>query len=46
MPFWTVQDAQTRAVDLINFTKNMALLGALLMFLAIPSPWPASLRLG
>jgi hypothetical protein len=26
-----------------NFTKNMGLLGALLMLLVIPGPWPLSL---
>jgi len=30
--------------QLVNFTKNFALLGSSLMFLAIPRPW--SLRTG
>jgi hypothetical protein len=29
--------------DMVNFTKNVALLGSSLMFLAIPQPWPFSL---
>lgn len=41
--FWNLEDPQSRMVDKTNFTKNMALLGAILMFLAIPSPWPLSL---
>ena len=41
--FWKVQDSQMRMGEMINFTKNMALLGALLMFLAVPRPWPLSL---
>ena len=28
--------------DMVNFTKNMALIGCALMFLAIPQPWPYS----
>jgi uncharacterized membrane protein YphA (DoxX/SURF4 family) len=44
--FWKVDDAQMKQIDLINFTKNMALIGALLMFLLLPRPWPMSLGLG
>ena len=31
--YWKVADAQAKQIDMINFTKNMALVGALLMFL-------------
>ncbi|HEV8659787.1 MAG TPA: DoxX family membrane protein [Thermoanaerobaculia bacterium] len=41
--FWTVTDPQHRMTEMINFTKNLALLGSTLMFLAIPQPWPYSL---
>ena len=41
--FWKIEDPQLRMADTINFTKNMALLGAVLMLLAIPLPWPLSL---
>ncbi len=41
--FWAVQDPQMKMMETINFTKNMALLGAALMVLAIPGPWPFSL---
>jgi putative oxidoreductase len=44
--FWKVDDVQMKQVDMINFTKNMALVGALLMFLLLPHPWPMSLGLG
>ena len=44
--FWTVADAQRKQIDMINFTKNMALVGALLMFLLLPHPWPMSLGIG
>jgi len=29
--------------DTVNFTKNFGLLGAVLMFAAVPEPWPLSL---
>ncbi len=41
--FWAVADPQMKQADMINFLKNTALVGALLMLLAIPQPWPFSL---
>ena len=41
--FWKADDAQLKQIDMINFTKNMALVGALFMFLLLPRPWPMSL---
>jgi uncharacterized membrane protein YphA (DoxX/SURF4 family) len=41
--FWSDTNATARMADMVNFTKNMALLGSSLMFLAIPEPWPYSL---
>lgn len=41
--FWKIFDPQTKAMERINFNKNMTLLGAALMFLIIPMPWPYSL---
>lgn len=41
--FWKVDDAQMRQADIINFTKNLALVGVLLMLLLLPRPWPMSL---
>jgi putative oxidoreductase len=41
--FWTVQDPQARMADQVNFMKNLALAGALLMILSIPQPWAFSL---
>ncbi len=40
--FWTMQDPMQRMGEMVNFTKNMALLGCTLMFLAIPQPWAYS----
>jgi putative oxidoreductase len=40
--FWTVSDPQMKQADMINFLKNMALLGAQLMLLAVPQPWSFS----
>jgi putative oxidoreductase len=44
--FWRVQDSQQTAGEMINFTKNLALPGAILMILAVPGPWPLSLWIG
>jgi putative oxidoreductase len=41
--FWKIKDAQQKMVEMVNFLKNMALLGSVLMFLSIPRPWPFSL---
>ena len=41
-PFWGDTNGAARMADMVNFTKNMALLGSSLMFLAIPEPWPYS----
>lgn len=43
--FWKVQDPQMKMGEKANFLKNMALLGAILMFLMIPRPWPFSVSL-
>jgi uncharacterized membrane protein YphA (DoxX/SURF4 family) len=40
--FWAIQDPMRKMSEMINFTKNMALLGSALMFLAIPQPWAYS----
>jgi uncharacterized membrane protein YphA (DoxX/SURF4 family) len=42
--FWADRDPMMRQVDIVNFTKNIALLGSGLMFAAIPRPWPYSLE--
>lgn len=41
--FWAATDANTRLADTINFQKNAALLGAALVMLALPRPWPFSI---
>jgi putative oxidoreductase len=41
--FWKVQDPQMKMGEMVNFMKNMALLGAVLMLSAIPTPWPFSI---
>jgi putative oxidoreductase len=42
--FWADRDSATRQMDIINFSKNVALLGSSLMFLAVPRPWPYSVE--
>ena len=41
--FWTVQDPMAKMGEMVNFTKNIALLGAVLTLLAIPQPWSANI---
>jgi hypothetical protein len=41
--YWTATDPNVRLADSINFQKNMALLGAALVMLAVPRPWPYSI---
>jgi len=40
--FWEVDDPQQQMAEMVNFTKNMALVGAALTMLEIPQPWPIS----
>jgi uncharacterized membrane protein YphA (DoxX/SURF4 family) len=41
--FWKVQDPMAKMGESVNFMKNVALLGAALMLLAIPQPWSPGL---
>jgi uncharacterized membrane protein YphA (DoxX/SURF4 family) len=40
--FWRETNEQSRSAEMVNFLKNMALLGASLMAAGHPEPWPAS----
>ena len=40
--FWNISDPQAKMADKIQFLKNTALLGAVLMMGAIPMPWMMS----
>ena len=40
--FWKDADPQARTMDVVNFAKNVALLGGILSLIAIPEPWPVS----
>lgn len=40
--FWTVEDPMQRQMEMVNFLKNLALLGAALMLLTVKG-WPFSL---
>jgi uncharacterized membrane protein YphA (DoxX/SURF4 family) len=42
--FWADHDPMMRQMNIINFTKNVALLGSGLMFAVIPRPWPYSVE--
>lgn len=40
--YWEVAEPMARMGERINFYKNLGLLGAILMLLAIPTPWVLS----
>ena len=40
--FWKSQDDQERMSEMVNFTKNVALIGGAALAAAIPEPWPAT----
>ena len=42
--FWADRDPVMRQMDVVNFSKNVALLGSSLMFAVIPRPWEYSLE--
>jgi uncharacterized membrane protein YphA (DoxX/SURF4 family) len=42
--FWADHDPAQRQANVINFTKNVALLGSSLMFLTVQRPWPYSIE--
>lgn len=41
--FWRVKDPMQRMGELVNFQKNVALLGAVVAFYVVGSAWPLSL---
>ena len=41
--FWNVTDPNMKMMEMVQFMKDVALMGSALMFLAIPQPWPLSL---
>jgi putative oxidoreductase len=41
---WDMADETQRTIELANFAKNLALLGATVMMVGVPRPWPYSLE--
>jgi putative oxidoreductase len=42
--FWKQENPEQRTNDMINFMKNVALLGAAMALMGIEEPWPASVE--
>jgi putative oxidoreductase len=40
--FWAVGDPEARLIERLNLMRNMALFGAVIMMVAIPTPWRMS----
>jgi putative oxidoreductase len=43
--FWSFEDPNQRMNEVVNFSKNMALLGSALALLSVREPWPVSIPL-
>ncbi len=42
--FWEVDDPQQQMNEMVNFMKNMALVGAALTMMQLPDRWPVSVE--
>lgn len=42
--FWTIDDPVARQNELMTFLRNTAIMGSVLVFLAVPRPWKTSLE--
>ncbi len=40
--FWKVEDPNQRMNEMVNFTKNVALLGGAMALMGVEEPWPVS----
>jgi uncharacterized membrane protein YphA (DoxX/SURF4 family) len=40
--FWKQEHPERRMAEMINFTKNMALVGGAMALMGVEEPWPAS----
>jgi putative oxidoreductase len=40
--FWRMEDPNQRMNDMVNFTKNLALMGGAAALMAVEEPWPLS----
>jgi hypothetical protein len=40
--FWAQEQPQQRMAEMVNFTKNMALVGGAMALMGVEEPWPAS----
>jgi putative oxidoreductase len=38
--FWREEDAQQQMAEMVNFSKNVALIGGAMFAAAVPEPWP------
>jgi len=44
--FWATQDSERRQNDMVNFMKNMAMLGGAMALMGMEEPWPVSVPIG
>jgi putative oxidoreductase len=43
--FWAIDDPEHRTQELVNFTKNLALIGGAALAAAVAEPWPGSVHI-
>lgn len=41
--YWKIEDPQAKMAEMVNFLKNMALIGAILIMFGLPTPWALGL---
>ena len=44
--FWSFEDQEKKMNEMVNFGKNMALLGGALALMGVEEPWPTSVPVG
>jgi putative oxidoreductase len=44
--FWASEDSEHRQNDMVNFMKNIAMLGSAMTLMSMEEPWPMSVPIG
>ncbi|MGH9529505.1 MAG: DoxX family protein [Terriglobales bacterium] len=44
--FWHLEDPEKRMNEMINFSKNLALIGGAMALMGVEEPWPVSVPVG
>lgn len=44
--FWKLEDPEKKMHEMVNFTKNLALMGGAIALMGVEEPWPVSVPVG